>query len=99
MGGERAEGGGGGQNLAGDLGAFLGSSFHSEHFEYSQTPGGGTISFCQSPQLGGNGGQWGGMGGNWACACACAYVSPFSEGGDLPAPLVCSLSVRSYIAN
>ena len=52
--------------------------------------------------MGGNGGKWGGMGGKWeemglACACACAYVSPCSEGGDLPAPLVCSRSVRSYI--
>ena len=29
-----------------------------------------------------------------ACARACAYVSPFAEGGGLPAPLVFSLSVR-----
>ena len=43
--------------------------------------------------MGENGGKWG------ACACACAYVSPFSEGVDLPAPLVFSLSVRSYVAS
>ena len=45
--------------------------------------------------MGENGGKWGEMG---ACACACAYVSPFAEGGDLPAPMVFSVSVRSYIA-
>ena len=49
--------------------------------------------------MGGNGEKWGNMGGNggkWGLCCA--YVSPLTEGGDLPAPLVFSLSVRSYLA-
>ena len=44
-------------------------------------------------KMGGNGGKWGRMGA-YACACACAYVSPLAEGGGLPAPLVFSLSVH-----
>ena len=43
--------------------------------------------------MGGNGVKWGEVGGNGACACACACVSPFSDGGGLPAPLVSSLKL------